>query len=137
MHYVSKFVNMTFEDAVAAMKEALQRNHFAVLAEIDLRDALRTRLAVDSRPYLILSACCLQLVPQAVEVDAEIGSMLLCDLIVQQCKDGQVEISTLDPADTIGAINDVQLSQIARDLRSKVLKTIDDVDPRPTFRRVA
>ena len=76
MYYFSNSTDMNFDDAVASTKEALKRHHFAILAEIDLGKVLRRQLAVDFRPYVIISACSPQLVPQTIEADNEIGSTL-------------------------------------------------------------
>lgn len=136
MHYLSKPVAMSFEDAVAATKQALKRGHFAILAEIDLGMALRRHLAVDFQPYLILSACNPPLAQRAIQADEQIGSILLCNILVQQHRDGHVEISAADPADTIGTINHVDLVWTARELRSLVQRAIDDIESVAKPRRV-
>ena len=97
MYYFSNSTDMSFDDAVASTRQALKRHHFAIVAEIDLGEVLRRQLAVDFRPYVIISACSPQLVPQTIEADNEIGSILLCNLVVQQHRDGRVEISVADP----------------------------------------
>jgi uncharacterized protein (DUF302 family) len=131
MHYFSNSTDMSFEDAVAATKEALKRHHLAILAEIDLRKAFSRHLAVDFRPYLILSACSPQLAYRAIQADDEIGSILPCNVVVQQHRDGRVEISAADPAATIGTINHVDLIRISRDLRTLVQQVIDEVESWP------
>jgi uncharacterized protein (DUF302 family) len=136
MHYFCKSVTMSFEDAVAATKQALKRHHFAILAEIDLRNAIRTHLAVDFRPYLILSTYSPQLAQRAIEADDKIGSILICNLVVQQKVDGGVEISAADPAATIGTINHIELVSVARELRSLLQRAIDDVRSFPEARRL-
>jgi uncharacterized protein (DUF302 family) len=98
VYYLSNSADMSFEEAVALIGDALRRHHFAILAEIDLSKVLRKQLAVDLRPYVIISACSPQSVPQAIEADNEIGSILLCNLAIQQHGDGRVEISVADPA---------------------------------------
>jgi uncharacterized protein (DUF302 family) len=105
---------MNFEDAVITTKQALKRHHLAVLAEIDMGKALRRNLAVGFRPYLILSACSPQLALRSIQADNEIGSILLCNVVVQQHRDGRVEISAADPAATIGTTNHVDLMWVAR-----------------------
>lgn len=127
MYYFSNSTDMSFDDAVATTREALKRHHFAILAEIDLGKVLRRQLAVDFRPYVIISACSPQLVPQTIEADNEIGSILLCNLVVQQHKDGRVEISVADPSATIGTINNVELISVARKLRFMVQQVIDSI----------
>jgi uncharacterized protein (DUF302 family) len=128
MHYLSKSVKMSFEEALAALRQALESHHLEILAEIDLRQALEKHLAVEFRPYLILSACSLPLVHRAIEVGDNIGAILVCNVVVQQHQKGHVEISTVDPASTIGTINDVELMWTAREVRFLVGRAIDDVD---------
>jgi uncharacterized protein (DUF302 family) len=131
MHYLSKCLTMSFSDAVAATREALKRRHLAVFAEIDLGKALRRELAVDSYPYLIFSACNVPLTRRAIQLDSEIGSILLCNLVVQAHPNGRVEISAADPLTTIGSINHVELLAIAQELQSLVQQAIDDIEPFP------
>jgi uncharacterized protein (DUF302 family) len=128
MRYFSKSVRMNFEDAVAAARQALEGHHLEILAEVDLRDAFKRHLAVDFRPYLILSACSLPLAHRAIQANGDIGSILLCNVVVQQQAEGHVEISAVDPDTTIGTINNVALMWTARELRSLVQQTIDDVE---------
>ncbi len=129
MYYLSKYVTMSFQDALAATKEALRRNQFAILAEIDMRKAFRKHLALEIRPYVILATCRPQLAERAIEDDDEIGSILLCNLVVQQQKNGGVKISVADPCATIGATNHVDLISIAREVRSRVQQAIDGIEP--------
>jgi uncharacterized protein (DUF302 family) len=128
MHYFSKSVRMNFEDAVGATRQALEGHHLKILAEIDLRHAFKRHLAVDFRPYLILSACSLPLAHRAIQANGDIGSILLCNVVVQQQAEGHVEISAVDPDATIGAINDVELMWTARELRSLVQQAIEGVE---------
>jgi uncharacterized protein (DUF302 family) len=126
MYYFAKSARMNFEEAIRATKQALQRYGFAVLAEIDLGKTMREHLAADFRPYQILSACSLKLAARAIEIDGEIGSILLCDVVVQQNKNDCVVISAADPAARIGTVNDVELGWIARDMRSRIEQVIDE-----------
>jgi uncharacterized protein (DUF302 family) len=131
MHYLSKCLTMNFGDAVAATREVLKRRHLAIFAEIDLGKAMRRELAVDSQPYFMFSACSVPLAHRAIQLDSEIGSILLCNLVVQEHADGRVEISAADPLTTIGTINHVELMAIAQELQSLVQQIIDDIEPFP------
>ena len=128
MHYLSRVVMMNFEDAVDATRQALNRHHLEILAEFDLCKAMRHHLAVDFRPYLVFCTCNLQLAHQAVEADDNVGSILLCNVVVQEHDDHRVEISTVDPDATIGTINHVDLVSTSRKLRALVHHVIDDVE---------
>jgi uncharacterized protein (DUF302 family) len=137
MHFFSTWSSMSFADAVAAAKEALKREEFLIVAEIDMRQVLKSHLSIDLRPYLILSACNLSLVHLAVEADDAIGSTLLCDMVIQEHSDGCVEFSVVDPACTIGTVNHVVMISIAEELQSLLQKVMDDIESAPKFQRAA
>jgi uncharacterized protein (DUF302 family) len=128
MHYLSRIVMMDFKAAVDATKQALQRHHLTILAEIDLRAAMSRHLTVDFRPYLVLSACSLPRARQALEADENLGSILFCNVVVQQHGARCVEISAADPDVTLGTINHVDVVGMSRELRSAVEHVIDDVE---------
>ncbi len=137
MHFFSTYVSMGFTDAVLAAKQALKRQKFSILAEIDMHKVLKKNLSVDLRPYVILSACSLPLAHRAIKADDAIGSMLLCDVVIQEYSNGYVEISVVDPACTIGTINHVEMISIAQELQSLVRKVMDDIESAPKFDRAA
>jgi uncharacterized protein (DUF302 family) len=128
---------MSFVDAVLAAKDALKRQEFSILAEIDMQKVLKEHLSVDLRPYLVVSACSLPLAHRAIRADDAIGSMLLCDFVIQEHSDGCVEVSVVDPACTIGTINHVDMISIAQELQSLVGNVIDDIESAPKFHRAA
>jgi uncharacterized protein (DUF302 family) len=137
MLFFSTYASRGFVDAVAATKEALKRQKFSILAEIDMRLALRRHLSVDLRPYLIVSACSLPLAHRAIKADDAISSMLLCDVAVQEHGDGCVEISVVDPACTLGTINHVEMISIAQEMHSILRKLMDDIETVPRLDRAA
>lgn len=136
MHYFSKSVSMGFEEAVAALRQALECHHLEILGEIDLSHALRRHLAVDCRPYLILSASSLRLAHRAIQANADLGALLLCNVVIQQLEEGHVEISAADPDDAIGTINHVDSMWAARQLRSLVQQAINGVEPAAESQRL-
>ena len=137
MHFISTYASTSFADAVAAAKEALKCEEFWILAEIDMRQVLKRHLSVDMRPYLVLSVCNLPLAYRAIKADDAIGSMLLCDVVIQEQRDGCVEISVVDPACTIGTINHVEMMSIGQELQSLVRRFIDDIGSNTTLPHAA
>lgn len=137
MHFISTYASMSFADAVAAAKEALKREKFSILAEIDMQQVLKRHLSVELRPYLVLSACNMPLLHRAIKADDAIGSTLLCEMVVQEHSDSCVEVSVVDPACTIGTINHVEMISIAQDLQSLVRKVMEDIESAPKFDRAA
>lgn len=112
-YHFSKIVDMPFEKAVAATTEALRHHGFGVLTQIDVKDTLHKKLEVDFRPYLILGACNPTMAYQALTAEDKIGTMLPCNVVVQQRDDGKVEVSAVDPVASMSAIKNPKLSGIA------------------------
>jgi uncharacterized protein (DUF302 family) len=137
MRFFSMYASMGFADAVAATKKALKRQEFTILTEIDMRQVLKEVSPSILRPYLILSACSLPLAYRAIKVDDVIGSMLLCEVVIQEHNGGCVKISAVDPVCTIGTINHVEIISIAEELRSLIQKAMDDITSAPRFHRAA
>lgn len=126
-YHFSKTVNMGFDDAVVRTKDALKRHNFRVLTEIDMKDNFKKGLDVDFRPYIILGACNPQLTYQALQAEDKIGTMLPCNIVLQQQADGRVEVSAVDPVASMQAIPHIVVEQIAQEIRSHLQSVIDEV----------
>jgi uncharacterized protein (DUF302 family) len=126
-YHFTKTVDMCFDDAVMSTKEALKRHNFRVLTEIDMKDNFKKGLNVDFRPYLILGACNPELSYRALQAEDKIGTMLPCNVVLQQLEDGRVEVSAIDPVASMQAVTNVVLGQIAEDIRSHLQHVIDEV----------
>jgi uncharacterized protein (DUF302 family) len=127
-YYFSKTVNMRFDEAVAATKEALKRHNFRVVTEIDMKDNFKKSLDIDFRPYVILGACNPQLTYRALQEQDKVGTMLPCNVVVQQQENGRVEVSAVDPVASMQAITHVVVDQVAREIRSYLQNVIEEVD---------
>lgn len=126
-YHFSKTVDMSFDDAVVSAKEALRRHNFRVISEIDMQDNLKKALNVDFRPYLILGACNPQLTYRALQAEDKIGTMLPCNIVLQQQEDGRVEVSAIDPVASMQAITHVVVNQVAQEIRSHLERVVDEV----------
>jgi uncharacterized protein (DUF302 family) len=126
-YHFTKTVDMSFDDAVMSTKEALKRHNFRVLTEIDMKDNFKKGLNVDFRPYLILGACNPELSYRALQAEDKIGTMLPCNVVLQQQKDGHVEVSAIDPVASMRAVTHVTVGQIAEEMRSHLQSVIDEV----------
>lgn len=122
-YHFSKIVDMSFDKAVAATTDALKNHGFGVLTQIDVKDTLHKKLGVDFRPYLILGACNPKLAHQALIAEDKIGTMLPCNVVVQQREDNRIEVSAVDPVASMSAIKNPRLSGIAGQV-SELLKQV-------------
>ena len=126
-YHFTKTVDMSFGRAVMSTKEALKRHNFRVLTEIDMKDNFKKGLNVDFRPYLILGACNPELSYRALQAEDKIGTMLPCNVVLQQREDGRVEVSAIDPVASMQAVTHVAVGQIAEEMRSHLQSVIDEV----------
>jgi uncharacterized protein (DUF302 family) len=126
-YHFTKTVDMSFDDAVMSTKEALKRHNFRVLTEIDMKDNFKKGLNVDFRPYLILGVCNPELSYRALQAEDKIGTLLPCNVVLQQQEDGHVEVSAIDPVASMQAITHVTVDQIAQEMRSHLQHVIDEV----------
>ena len=122
-YHFSKIVDMSFDKAVVTTTEALKKHGFGVLTQIDVKDTLHKKLDVDFRPYLILGACNPKMAYQALTVEDKIGTMLPCNVVVQQRDDNRIEVSAVDPIASMSAIKNPKLSAIAGQV-SELLKQV-------------
>lgn len=125
-HY-SKTVDRPFDKAVDDTTAALQSEGFGVLTTIDVKATLKKKLDVDFRPYLILGACNPGYAHKALQAEDKIGTMLPCNVILQQKDGGKVEISAVDPIASMGAIDNPALGEIAGKVRELLRVVVDKI----------
>lgn len=123
-YYIGKTLNTDFETAISKTKEALQKEGFGVLSEIDIHEKLKEKVDVDFRKYKILGACNPPLAHQALQLEDKVGTMLPCNVIVQQLGENQVEIAAIDPLASMKAIENKELKKIAKTVKGKLENVI-------------
>jgi uncharacterized protein (DUF302 family) len=126
-YYFSKIVESDFDAAVRRAKAALEREGFGILTEIDVKATLKKKLDVDFHPYLILGACNPKLAHQALQHEDKIGTMLPCNVIVQQLDGGRVEIAAVDPVASMQAVGNLQLGEVASQVRQKLKDVVESL----------
>lgn len=123
-YYFSKAVHDDFNTAITKVTEELKKEGFGILTEIDVRETLKKKLDVDFRKYKILGACNPPFAYEALQTENNVGTMLPCNIIVQELKDGTVEVSSVDPLASMAAIHNEKLKRIAKKVREKLKKII-------------
>jgi uncharacterized protein (DUF302 family) len=126
-YHFSKTLDLPFDQAVSRVTEALKTEGFGVLTDIDVSATMKAKLKQDFRPYRILGACNPQLANRALKLEDKIGTMLPCNVIVQQHQGGSVEVSAVDPVASMQAIDNPALADVASEVRAKLKKVIDDL----------
>lgn len=126
-YHFSKKVDLTFDQAVDNTTEALKREGFGVLTEIDIKDTLKKKLDVDFRKYKILGACNPSQAYKALTAEEHIGLMLPCNVIVQEYDNGDVEVSAVDPVASMQAIDNEELGDVAQTVQGMLKKVVDSL----------
>jgi uncharacterized protein (DUF302 family) len=106
-------MNVSFDEAIAQVTEALKKEGFGVLTEIDVKATLKKKIDVDFKPYQILGACHPQIAYQILQIDDKAGVFYPCNVIIQQHENGQVEVSAIDPEKMFQDVKDPQAKEIA------------------------
>ena len=123
----NKTVDMSFEDAVDKAVEELKKEGFGVLTDIDVQTTLKKKLDVDFRKYRILGACNPPFAYKALQAESRIGTMLPCNVIVQETDDGKVEVSAIDPIASMQTIENPDLKDIADQIQAKLKKVVESL----------
>ncbi len=123
-YHSKKMQNLSFDEAIVKVTEALKQEGFGVLTEIDVKTTLKKKLDVEFRPYTILGACNPPYAYKALQAEDKIGLMLPCNVIVQELADGTIEVAAVDPVASMSAIENPNLSEIATEIKEKLERVI-------------
>ena len=126
-YYYSKTLPVGFEEAVRRTTEALQREGFGIITDIDVKQTFKKKLGVDFRNYRILGACNPKLAHEALKLEDKIGTMLPCNVVVQELAPGRVEVAAVDPVASMMAIDNPDLQAKAATVRAKLKQAIDSL----------
>ncbi len=126
-YFLAKTVSKSYDEALAAVTEALKGEGFGVLTEIDVKETLKKKLDIDFPKYKILGACNPPLAHKALTTENQIGVLLPCNVVVQEHPDGRVEVSAMDPAAAMKAIGNKELDAIASDVRARMERVLEKV----------
>ena len=125
-YYFNKTLSVSFDEAIERVTEELQKEGFGILTEIDVKATLKKKLNVEHHPYKILGACNPHFAYQALQAEDKIGTMLPCNVIVQDTGSG-VEVSAIDPKASMTAVENSALEGIAEQVREKLRKVIENL----------
>lgn len=126
-YYISKYLRTSFDEAYKLVTESLKREGFGVLTEINIKEKLKEKLGVDFHKYKILGACNPQYAYQALQQEDKIGTMLPCNVILQEIENNQIEVAAIDPIASMMAIENPSLSSIASEVKQKLERVIQSL----------
>jgi len=126
-HYYSRTVTIPFDQAIDNITRSLQRQGFGVITTIDVKEILKQKLNIDFDKYKIIGACNPEFAFEVITIEPHAGLMLPCNLVVHEYQNGDVEISAINPLDSIGRTTAAnQLTSIATETGNRLRTAIDD-----------
>lgn|SRR5690606_10136313 len=123
-YYFSTVIESDFDSAVDKTTDLLQKEGFGVLTQIDIQQTLKKKLDVDFNRYKILGACNPQFAYKALQAENKIGTMLPCNVIVQELENGSIEVSAVNPVQSMQAVKNPALEAIANEVTNKLKNVI-------------
>ena len=123
-YYFNATLSGSFDSAVALTVLALKAEGFGIITEIDVQKTLHEKIGVAFRRYRILGACNPKLAHEALELEDKIGTMLPCNVVVQELPDGRVEVAAIDPVASMIAIDNPRLKKAAAQVGEKLKRVI-------------
>ena len=124
-HY-SKKSGLPFDETITKVTEALQKEGFGVLTNIDIKATFKKKLDIDFRNYQILGACNPNFAYQALTIEPTLGVMLPCNIAVQETEDNEVIISAINPLETMAkTIKNEKLNEVAQEVSTRLKKAVD------------
>ncbi len=126
-YYFAKTLPVGFDEAVQRTVDALKKEGFGIITEIDVKETFRKKLGIEFRNYRILGACNPALAHEALQLEDKVGTMLPCNVVVQEIESGKTEVAAIDPVASMQAIDNPRLKQAAEQVQAKLRKVVDSL----------
>lgn len=123
-YYFAKTLACNFDEAVERTVAALKEAGFGIITEIDVRETFKKKLNLDFRSYRILGACNPQMAHEALSIEDKVGTMLPCNVIVQDVGGGKTEVAAIDPVASMQAVGNPRLLEPAKQVQAKLTDVI-------------
>lgn len=126
-YFHKTLVNVSFDEAIEKVKEELKKEGFGVLSEIDVQSTLKEKLNIDFIKYRILGACNPPYAYKALLADSYIGTMLPCNVVVMEKRDGKISVSAINPETSMMVVGNRELLDIGYDIKKILKKVINNL----------
>jgi uncharacterized protein (DUF302 family) len=126
-YHAREFAGRQYDEILALVPEALKKEGFGVLTEIDVARVMKEKLDKNLRPYKILGACNPNFAYQALSLENKIGTMLPCNVVVQELENGNIEVAVVDPMGSMQAVENEGLAEVAAEVQERLKRVLDHI----------
>lgn len=126
-YYTTTLKGVPFDEAITRVTEALKEQGFGVMTDIDIQATMKKKIGADMYKYRILGACNPHFAYKALTYEDKIGTMLPCNVIVQEKEDGVVEVSAVDPIASMASVNNEGLGAIAGEVAGMLRQVVESL----------
>jgi uncharacterized protein (DUF302 family) len=124
-YYVSKILPRGFDEVVVATTDALKQHGFGIITEIDVKQTFKAKLGIDFRNYRILGACNPSMALEALGLEDKIGTMLPCNVVVQELDGGHTEVAAIDPVASMQAVDNPRRKEKAAEVGAALRRAVE------------
>jgi uncharacterized protein (DUF302 family) len=123
-----KNLSLSYDEALSRLPEALKKEGFGIITQIDIQETFRAKLGVDFRRYRIFGACNPSFAHTALANDPSVGLLLPCNVVLYETDDRKVVVGAVDPMQTLGAgVVNAGLADVAREVGARLLRVLADL----------
>ena len=127
-YYFNTIVSGDFEAVIENVTELLKKEGFGILTQIDIQQTLKNKLDVNFKKYKILGACNPPFAYEALKQEDKIGTMLPCNIIVQELEPNKIEVAAINPMVSMQAVKNEKLGYVAEQVSNKLKNVIKNIE---------
>ena len=127
MYGFSTALHISFIDAITKVTEALKKEGFGVLTDIDVQATIKSKLNLDMRPYRILGACNPPFAHRAILAEPDIGLLLPCNVLVREEENGTITVAFMDPEAVLNLVDKPGMKEIALEVKARLMRVRDSL----------
>ena len=124
-YYFNKTIASDFESVKKRVIEELGKEGFGILSEIDVQATFEKKLDIDFRKYQILGACNPKFAHKAITAEDKIGTMLPCNVVLQELENGEIEVAAINATASMQAVENSKVAEIAKEISGRLKKVVD------------
>ena len=121
-----KSVDGGFEQTIERVTQALAKEGFGILSDIDVAGTLKKKLGLDVPAYRILGACNPQFAHRALQAEPEIGTLLPCNVVVRTAGT-RTTVDIMDPLAVMKLTGKPEVARIASEVRERLDRVLSAV----------